>query len=220
LSKGIFITFEGGEGSGKSTQIRKAAEALRARGRDVKVTREPGGTKGAEALRYILLNAGNYHYSPMLETILFAAARRDHVEQVIAPALKAGKIVLCDRFFDSTRVYQGLEGKISQNILDILDEIAVAPHYPDLSIFLDIDAKTGMARADKRRRNGEQADRFEKDSLKIQEQRRQAFLRIARSEPKRCRIIDANQPPDEIAADIFNIIMTQTGLNSGEGHYG
>lgn len=209
--EGLFITFEGGEGSGKSTQMRRLAEALRQRGFAIAATREPGGTAGAEALRHVLLNAGNFRYSPLLEAVLFAAARRDHIEQVIAPALAAGAIVLCDRFMDSTRVYQGLAGNAPKSALDFLEEIAIAPYRPQLSLFLDIAAKTGMARAAARRRAEEKPDRFEKDSLKIQEQRRQAFLKIARKEPERCHIIDADREEAVIAADILSAVLAKTG---------
>lgn len=210
--QGLFISFEGGEGSGKSTQVQKLAESLREQGFAAIVTREPGGTAGAEALRHILLHARKFHYSPLLEAILFAAARRDHIEQLIAPALAAGQIVLCDRFMDSTRVYQGLAGKVSANMLALLEEIAVEPYRPHISFFLDIAAKTGMARAGGRRDLQEQADRFEKDNLKIQEQRRQAFLKIARKEPERCYIIDANRPAAIIAKDILTRLGDKTGI--------
>jgi len=210
---GLFVSFEGGEGSGKSTQIQRVAAALRRAGTDVVITREPGGTKGAEALRYILLEAGQYAFSPLLEAILFAAARQDHIRQVIAPALAAGKIVLCDRFIDSTRVYQGLANKLSPADLDILEETAVGEMRPNLSFILDINAKIGMARANKRRGAAAKADRFEKDSLKTQQQRRQAFLKIARAEPKRCRIIDADRPVEEITADILPQIAAAAGLD-------
>lgn len=212
-SQSLFISFEGGEGSGKSTQIEQLAQALRQQGRPVLVTREPGGTKGAEALRHILLNARAFGYSPLLEAVLFAAARRDHIEQCIAPALQAGHIVLCDRFIDSTRVYQGLAGKVPAAHLALLEEIAVEPYRPHISFFLDIAAKTGMARAAGRRRQ-EEADRFEKDSLEIQEQRRQAFLRIARAEPERCYIIDADRPEKTIAAEILALVGDKAGIKN------
>jgi len=215
--RGLFISFEGGEGSGKSTQIQRAAAALRRAGRLVVATREPGGTKGAEALRYILLDAGQYGYSPLLEAILFAAGRRDHIEQVIEPALAAGAVVLCDRFLDSTRVYQGLENKLAPGWLDILETAAVGDIRPDLSFILDIDAKTGMARANKRRGAAAAPDRFEKDSLKIQERRRRAFLKIARAEPQRCRIIAADRPPEQIEADILHQIEAAVGIELSAG---
>lgn len=203
---GLFVSFEGGEGSGKSTQIQFLAETLRSKGYGVVLTREPGGTAGAEALRHVLLNARNIDYSPLWEAVLFAAGRRDHIEQVIAPALAADNIVLCDRFMDSTRVYQGLTNKIPRAYLNFLEEIAVEPYHPSLSIFLDIDAKTGMRRAAERRSPQQQADRFEKDNLRIQERRRRAFLDIADKEPQRCRVVDANRSREAIAADIWGII--------------
>lgn len=212
FAAGLFVSFEGGEGSGKSTQIAAIAAALRQAGAQTLITREPGGTAGAEALRHILLNARDYVYTPLLEAILFTAARRDHVEQIIAPALAQGMIVLCDRFLDSTRVYQGLAGKLPKNTVDFLEAAAVEPYRPHISIFLDIDAKTGMARADKRRGAATAADRFEKDGLAVQEARRQAFLKIARAEPQRCKIIKAARPQADITADILRHIQEKTGL--------
>jgi len=203
--EGFFITFEGGEGAGKSTQIKRLAAHLQAQGFSVVVTREPGGTKGAEAIRQILLSGQVREGGALMEAILFAAARADHVEKLIAPALARGDIVLCDRFIDSTRVYQGAVGAISQSYIGLLEYIAVDIWMPDLTFILDILASAGMKRANARRGRAETVDRFEQDSLNIQEERRQAFLKIAKEEPGRCCVIDAGRTVEAIAAEIAQI---------------
>jgi len=202
---GYFISFEGGEGAGKSTQVNHLAEHLRQDGFDVVVTREPGGTAGAESIRHVLLAAGTQGYGPAMEAILFAAARTDHVDRLIAPALKAGKIVLCDRFIDSTRVYQGTTGEMLQGYIALLEKIAVDGTIPDLTFILDLPAKEGMTRANSRRKPADIIDRFEKAGISIQENRRQAFLKIARMEPGRCHVIDAARPVEIVAAEIAAI---------------
>ena len=204
---GYFFTFEGGEGAGKSTQIRIVGDFLKTQGYEVVVTREPGGTAGSEAIRYVLLSGNAQRTGRRFEAALFAAARIDHINEIIAPALKQGKIVLCDRFIDSTRVYQGDGKEGERNYLTILEKLATIGHTPDITFILDLPAKVGMARANKRRTNQITVDRFEKDDLFIQEARRQSFLEIARAEPKRCQIIDASRNIDEIAEDIENITL-------------
>ena len=204
---GYFFTFEGGEGAGKSTQIRIVGDFLKTQGYEVVVTREPGGTAGSEAIRYVLLSGNAQYAGRRFEAALFAAARIDHINEIIAPALKQGKIVLCDRFIDSTRVYQGDGEKDERGYLTILEKLATIGHTPDITFILDLPAKVGMERANKRRNDRLTVDRFEKDDLTIQEERRQAFLEIARSEPERCRIIDASRNIDEIAKDIENITL-------------
>jgi len=206
-NKGFFITFEGGEGAGKSTQITLLAEHLQAQGRDVVVTREPGGTAGAEVVRHVLLSGAAEKYGRAVETLLFAAARADHVDQLIAPALQAGKIVLCDRFIDSTRVYQaGERGEEKQQmLLELFEKTAILATMPDVTFILDLPAKIGLTRADGRRRLTEDQDRFEKESLDVHEQRRQAFLQIAAQEPHRCIVIDAAREVAVIAGDIATL---------------
>jgi len=201
LARGYFITFEGGEGAGKSTQIKLLARNLKSAGFDVITTREPGGSPGAEAVRHVLLSGAAEPLGPEIEAILFAAARSDHVEQVIRPAIERGAIVLCDRFMDSSRVYQGLAGSLPREFMKGLEHVAVNGVVPDLTFILDLDVKEGMERAGTRRGNGD-ADRFEKDDLEVQEARRKAFLEIARNEPDRCRVIDASRGVDEIANEI------------------
>ncbi|MBX4335745.1 dTMP kinase [Bartonella raoultii] len=202
---GYFITFEGGEGVGKTTQISLLSQYLRNKGYNVLTTREPGGTAGAEAIRHILLSGKVQHYGPLIEAVLFTAARSDHVSQVIAPSLQEGKIVLCDRFIDSTRVYQGLNDKVSPSTLSVLESIALNGLMPHLTFLLDISARCGMKRANLRRKKVERIDYFEKDELKIQEQRREAFLRLAKQEPHRFRVIDATGEVEIIAQQIQNI---------------
>lgn len=202
MAKGLFITFEGGEGAGKSTQITRLAEMLRERGHEVLVTREPGGSPGAEAVRHVLLSGAAEPFGPAMEAILFASARSDHVEQVIRPAVKSGKIVLCDRFMDSSRVYQGVTGNLDPAFMARLEEVAINGMVPDLTLILDLPAETGMARAMARRSASEIADRYEKEELATQDRRRQAYLAIAAREPERCKVVDASAGADEVAAHI------------------
>lgn len=202
---GLFITFEGGEGAGKSTQIALLASHLRDRGFETRITREPGGSAGAEAVRHVILSGGAEQYGPAMEALLFAAARADHVDQLIRPALEQGKIVLCDRFIDSSRVYQGVTGNLDVSFMTALERITVDGFMPDLTIILDIPAEKGLARAGTRRGN-EVADRFEKEDVRIHEARRQAFLAIAKAEPDRCKVVDADRPQDEIATEIASFV--------------
>ena len=206
---GIFITFEGGEGVGKSTQIRLLADRLRRTGHDVLVTREPGGSPGAEAVRHVLLSGAAEAFGVRMEAILFAAARNDHVEEVIRPALETGAVVLCDRFVDSSRVYQGVTGNLEPGFIEALQRIATNGVMPHLTVILDLPAEAGLARA--RRRGGDEApDRFEKEEIETHEKRRQAYLDIAVSEPERCRIVDAGRSEDAIAEEIFTLVEAAT----------
>ena len=197
----MLITFEGGEGAGKSTQILALADHLRAKGFEVVVTREPGGSAGAEAVRHVILSGAAETYGPAMEALLFAAARSDHVDQKIRPAIEAGQIVLCDRFIDSSRVYQGISGNLDPQFMQSVERIAIDGTMPDLTFILDIPADKGLARAGLRR-GTETADRFEKETIATHEARRQAFLAIAASEPQRCKVIDADRTVDEISAEI------------------
>lgn len=199
--RGYFITFEGGEGAGKSTQITRLAEVLKARGHDVFVTREPGGSPGAEAVRHVLLSGAAEKLGPEMEAILFASARNDHVEQVIRPAVDSGKIVLCDRFMDSSRVYQGVTGGLDPEFMRQLEEVAIDGMVPDLTIILDIDPELGLERAAKRRAGP--ADRYEKETIALHRRRRDGFLDIAKAEPQRCKVVDASADPEKVAAAIL-----------------
>lgn len=206
---GLFITFEGGEGAGKSSQINILAQKLQDRNYKVKVTREPGGTAGAEIIRHVLLSGNAEKLGADVETMLFAAARADHVDQIIRPALKKGKIVLSDRFFDSTRVYQGTSGKVDMAFIKALETISCGKLKPDLTLILDLSSQEGMKRASSRRKQGETADRFEKEAIQQQELRRKAFLEIARQEPNRCKVIDANGTLEQVADRVWDEVETK-----------
>jgi dTMP kinase len=198
LARGFFITFEGGEGAGKSTQIARLAQKLRDKRYPTAVTREPGGSPGAEAIRHVILSGAAEPFGPEMEALLFAAARADHIEQLIRPALRRGKIVLCDRFVDSWRVYQGAGGNIDPALLEEIERVSVNGVMPDMTLIFDIDPEDGLKRASARRGEGQAADRFEKETLAVHKRRRQAFLDIARKEPKRCVVIDASADVDAV----------------------
>jgi len=219
LAKGFFITFEGGEGAGKSTQIERLAKRLRAKKYDVVVTREPGGSPGAEAVRHVLLSGAAEAFGPKMEALLFAAARSDHVEQLIRPAMARGAIVLCDRFLDSSRVYQGVSGGLDPAFMAALERVAINGMMPDLTLILDLDPAEGLKRATTRR-GGESADRFEKETLEVHRRRRQAFLDIAAAEPERCVVIDASADPgtveDAVTAAVFTALAERRPANRNQ----
>ena len=208
--RGRFITLEGGEGTGKSTQARLLAEHLRSLGHECVVTREPGGSPVAEALREVILSGVAAPLGPSAETVLFAAARIDHVVQTILPALAHGAFVVCDRFTDSTRVYQGALGKVDPGLIRTLEDIATNRCRPDLTLILDLPAQTGLARA-AARRNQQAADRFEAEGLTFHEGLRFAFLEIANSEPERCKVVDAARGPEEVAQAIWTAVQELFG---------
>ncbi|MGB3387942.1 MAG: dTMP kinase [Pseudaminobacter sp.] len=197
MTRGLFITFEGGEGAGKSTQIRRLADRLRKKGYGLTLTREPGGSPGAEAVRHVILSGAAEVFGPQMEALLFAAARADHIEQVIRPAIERGDIVLCDRFVDSWRVYQGGAGNLTPDFLEMVEQVSVNGMMPDMTIIFDIDPAEGLRRATERR-GAESADRFEKETLAVHQKRREAFLQIARDEPDRCIVIDTSQDRDVV----------------------
>jgi dTMP kinase len=197
LARGFFISFEGGEGAGKSTQIARLAAKLRAKGYDLVVTREPGGSPGAEAVRHVILSGAAEPFGPAMEAVLFAAARSDHVEQLIAPAIARGSIVLCDRFLDSSRVYQGGAGDLDPDFMTALERVAVNGTIPDMTLIFDIDPVEGLRRASARR-GDDTPDRFEKETLAVHQRRREVYLAIARDEPERCVVIDASIGPEEV----------------------
>lgn len=199
MSTGFFITFEGGEGAGKSTQIRRLAERLRGLGHEVVLTREPGGSPGAESIRDIVLNGPPERWSAITETLLMYASRRDHIERVIRPALDAGKVVLCDRFADSTRAYQGAGGQVAARLIDTLEAVVLEEVRPDLTLILDLPVEEGLSRAMSR---GGGEDRFEAKGTAFHERLRQAFLDIARAEPGRCVVVRADRDLETIEADI------------------
>ena len=197
--RGRFITLEGGEGAGKSTQSERLRRRLEARGIRVVTTREPGGSERAETIRSLLLSGAVKPYGAFAETLLFASARADHIDRTIAPALEDGAFVICDRFADSTRVYQGEVGEVPRVLVSALERVAVRSASPDLTLVLDVPAKLGLARASQRRElAGEERDRFEAEGLSFHSRVREAFLAIAAAEPERCAVVDAAGPPDSV----------------------
>src|SRR6478752_5713336 len=203
--RGQFITFEGGEGSGKSTQIKILAERLNAAKLRTIVTREPGRSPGAEIIRHLVLSGMGKLLGPDAETLLFAAARDDHVRTVILPALNQGIWVLCDRFYDSTRAYQGRLGQVSPGVLNAMQRVTIGDLKPDLTIILDIPVEIGMQRA-AARRGGGAPDRFEAEDLRFHQDLRDAYRQIAAEDPQRCALIDANADTDTVAARIWTAL--------------
>ncbi len=203
--RGKFITFEGGEGSGKSTHAALLARRLQSLGIDVLLTREPGGSPGAEIIRHVLLSGAAKPLGAEAEAILFASAREDHVRTSIAPALDSGTWVLCDRFADSTRVYQGVAGEVDDRLIQALERITVGDIRPDLTFVLDVPADVGLARASKRR-GKEAVDRFEGEALQFHEKLRAAYREIAAQEPDRCVLIDVTVPRNTVADQIWNVV--------------
>lgn len=201
-ARGCFITFEGGEGSGKSTQIGRLAQRLESAGCRVTVTREPGGSPGAEIIRHIVLSGMGKLLGDEAETLLFAAARDDHVATLIEPALARGDWVLCDRFFDSTRAYQGYLGNVAMEVLEAMQRVTIGALKPDLTFILDVPVDVGMARA-AARRGADAPDRFEAEAVSFHERLRDAYRSIAASDPERCVWIDANAGIDNVAEAIW-----------------
>lgn len=199
MKRGLFITFEGGEGAGKTTQIKRLAASL---GDDCVVTREPGGTPEADALRKVFIDYNGQDWPPQAVLLLMFSARALHTEKLLKPSLAAGKTVLCDRYTDSTRVYQGYAGGISLDVIESLKQTAIGDFEPDLTIILDIDPVIGMKRADARA--GEST--FEHKDMNFHQKLRDGFLTIAKQNPARCVIIDASRDEDAIAADILEAV--------------
>ena len=202
---GRFITLEGGEGTGKSTQAERLAARLRALAIGVVVTREPGGSTGADIMRHVLLSGAAKPLGPVAETLLFAAARDDHVRATIAPALAQGKWVVCDRFIDSTRVYQGALGEVDPKLIRTLERLTIADTMPELTFVLDLPPEIGLARA-ARRRAGARADRFETEAIEFHARLREAYRDIAAAEPQRCVLIDADRSADAVAEEIWSVV--------------
>ena len=205
---GYFITFEGSEGCGKTTQIEALAKALEAQGKTVLITREPGGTLIGEKIRNLLQDPSHKNeISDMAELLLFSASRAELIASRIQPALKRGEIVICDRFYDSTYVYQGLGRAIGMEIIEQLNQITVGTLKPDLTILLDLDAKVGIERA-KSRQSGE-LDRIENESLVFFEAVRNGYLELAKKEPERFKTIDGLLSVDAIKAIIWDTVETK-----------
>jgi dTMP kinase len=209
--RGRFITLEGGEGAGKSTQQRRLAARLVAAGLTVVATREPGGSPRAEEIRALVLSGAAERLGPTAEALLFAAARADHLDKTIRPALARGDWVVCDRFADSTRAYQGAAGGIDPHVVQALERIVVGDTRPDLTLVLDLPVETGLARAHARRGSGG-VDRFEGEPRAFHDALRRAFTAIAAREPERCVLIDASAAEDDVAAVVWTAVACRLGL--------
>ena len=204
-NKGYFISFEGIDGSGKSTQIQKLAEFLGALDFDIVITREPGGSVGGEEIRNLLLQGNVDRWSAETEILLFTAARRDHLERIILPALKEGKIVICDRFTDSTRMYQGMRGANLRNLVDTLNE-KVINFDPDLTILIDINPEISLKRAKSRKTVEE---RFEDFGVDLQMKMRKGFIELAKEFGHRIEVVDGQQSVDKLAQDIGSLVKAK-----------
>lgn len=208
VETGKLITFEGGEGAGKSTQVAILADRLSQAGRRVIATREPGGSPVAEDIRAVLLSGKVRALGPFAEALLFSVARQDHVDTVIKEALAQGKWVICDRFLDSTRAYQGVTGGVPAPVVSALERLTLKGVMPDLTIVLDIPVEEGLARIAQRPGNAA-PDRFESEQLAHHERVRQAFLDIAQEEPNRCVVIDARKPEAQVAEDVWEAVAAR-----------
>ena len=212
---GKFISFEGGEGSGKSTQARVLAERLKANGINVVLTREPGGSLFAEQIRNLILSKDTADHSALAEALLFSAARADHLERTIRPALEEGKWVVCDRFSDSTRVYQGVAGGLSKEVITKLERMVVADTIPHMTLMLDLPAADGLQRAGHRSATAlltdgtTGADPYEARPIAFHEKLRDGFLVIATAEPERCVVLDALAHPDSVADQVWAAVETR-----------
>lgn len=214
-ARGVFISFEGGDGAGKTTQIRMLADRFRASGRDVVTTREPGGSPGAEMIRQLLVEGPPERWSPMSEALLMYAARADHLQRTILPALARGAIVISDRFADSTMAYQGLAGALGEGKVRALEQLVVAEHLPDVTIILDIPVESGLARAGSR---AGKEDRFEAKGAEYQAAVRNAFVEIAAMAPNRCALVDAVGNIDTVATRVWEAVKLKApALTLGEG---
>lgn len=207
MGRGKFITFEGGDGTGKSTQIARLDATLKAKGLKTVTTREPGGSPGAEQIRELLLTGDPKRWDEMSEALLFSAARRNHVETLIKPALKAGNWVLCDRFYDSTMAYQGVAGGMGRELIQNLNRHAIGDFEPDLTLVLDMPHEEGLKRSSARAAGeAKPEDRFERKGEEFHAKLRLAFLEIAALNPERCQIIDATGSEKEVAARIWQVV--------------
>jgi dTMP kinase len=203
VAQGRFITFEGGEGAGKSTQLQRLAARLAVGGQEVVATREPGGSAGAEAIRELVLKGAADRWSPVTETLLMYAARRDHVERVIRPSLARGAWVVCDRFADSTRAYQGAAGGTDRALIAALETYVLEETRPDLTLIFDLPVAVGLERA--HARAGAEM-RFESKGAAFHQRLREGFLAIAKAEPQRCVVVDATGEPNEVEARVWEAV--------------
>ena len=207
---GFFLTVEGVDGAGKSSQVQLLAQMLRKQGREVVETREPGGAPGAEEIRRLLVEGAPERWSPETEILLFTAARHNHVERVVQPALNRGAVVVCDRYVDSTRAYQGAGAIERRELVDLLHRLTIGLD-PDLTLIFDIDPAIAAERAHTRAMDIDE-DRFEKKGPSFQTRLRDEFLAIAAAEPARCALIDAGQPPEAVAARVWAAVAPRLGL--------
>ena len=210
MTRGRFITFEGGEGAGKSTQVTRLAARLAAAGLDVVTTREPGGSPGAESIRELVLKGAADRWSPLTETLLMYAARRDHIERVIAPALARGAWVICDRFADSTRAYQGAAGGVDPAFIGALETHVVKDVRPDLTLVFDLPPEVGLERA--HARAGAEM-RFESKGMAFHQRLRDGFRAIAAAEPDRCALVDATVPMDAVEAAVWTTVSDRLAVH-------
>ena len=211
-ARGRFITLEGGEGAGKSTQCRRLAAALEAAGKTVVLTREPGGSEGAEAIRRLLVEGETARWDGIAELLMLYAARRDHVEKTIEPALRRGDWVVCDRFADSTMAYQGYGFELGREPVETVHAVALGALAPDLTLILDIAVEDGLARAGRRDAAQDASNRYERMDRGFHERLRQGFLDIARREPERCILIDADRDESSVAAAIRTALVERLGV--------
>ncbi len=219
VAKGKFITLEGGEGGGKTTQATLLAESLRKAGITVLQTREPGGTPRAEEIREVLLSGRAKRFGQLGEAVLFYAARESHLELAIRPALEQGTWVVCDRFSDSTRAYQGAAGGLPLLVIDVFDTAVVGPTQPDLTIIFDLPSELGLRRAAERKRQSESGDasaraldRFETMSMAFHRNLREEFLAIAKAAPERCAVVDASQDVQRVADEVWAVVRSRFKL--------
>jgi dTMP kinase len=211
-ARGYFITFEGGEGAGKTTQIARLADRLRAAGVSVLTTREPGGAPGADSIRALLVSGATDKWDPLSETLLLYAARRQHMVQNILPALERGEWVLCDRFSDSTLAYQGYGHGVSRDFIEHLDTTVVGDDGPNLTLILDLPVAAGLARAGARNAGVERPeDRFERMGTEFHERLRQGFLDIAARAPQRCVVLDADRDADAVTDAVWTAVRERLG---------
>lgn len=211
---GLFITFEGGEGSGKTSQINRIAQSLLEQKRKIITTREPGGTPEAEKIRNLIVQREGGNWSPLSETLLLFAARILHVEQIIRPALETGKMIISDRFTDSTRAYQGYGHGLSLDTIETINTAVLGDFKPHLTFILDIEPEIGLARSERRLAGehfmgAQSEDRFEKLELEFHKRLRNGFLQIAKNDPARCHVIDATQDMNDITHQILHIIQSR-----------
>lgn len=211
--KGFFITFEGGEGAGKSTQVQRLKARLEEAGYRVVSTREPGGTPRAEEIRASILNGEAKPYGSFAEALMFSAARRDHLQKKIRPALRDGAVVICDRFADSTRAYQGAVGEVDPALLAALEGAVVGETRPNLTLILDLPAEIGLSRAALRRQGSDAAvDRFEQEDIMFHKRLRDGFKAIAQAEPDRCVVIAADRSADDVEREIWGVVSARLGV--------